>query len=427
VTDAITRNHQKISTGFLNKIEFPLGYDGDRKRKIDSGDLVELLVDNCSPRLTYNLLTLEPEFDGFSIPLDMVEDFSTYLNMYGYNIGRDAAFNGLLTAARQHTYHPVNKYLERIAADISIKPINLDNVATEYLGTDYKLYNQMLKMTLISAVARVKDRGCKFDNCCVLVGKQGTGKSTFWRYLASDAFFSDTWQAKPQDLAMMLQRCWIFEIAELDRISPNSEKAAILKALLSSPIDTFRRPYGRSIGSYPRPSIMVSSCNRTDFLNDPTGSRRYWVINLEGKLINNNKVLKDRDRIWKAALLNYKEGMILDLEDQYKEEINIRNLNFEAEHPFYSRIEEWTNKEHNKYRFTTVQALVNSGCRNDEHVTDKDVKEAADCLRKLGHDKKQCRFGGRKTYYWFHPEWSIEQKKKEPRIIKMPDKGHYEI
>ena len=155
MTDPITRNHQKISTGFLNKIEFPLGYDGDRKRKIDSGDLVELLVDNCSPRLTYNLLTLEPEFDGFSIPLDMVEDFSTYLNMYGYNIRKDSAFDGLLTAARQNTYHPVNKYLERIAADTSIKPINLDNVATEYLGTDYKLYNQMLKMTLISAVARV--------------------------------------------------------------------------------------------------------------------------------------------------------------------------------------------------------------------------------------------------------------------------------
>ena len=282
-------------------------------------------------------------------------------------------------------------------------------------------------MTLIAAVARVKNRGVKFDNCCVLVGKQGTGKSTFWRYLASDDFFADTWQPKYQDLAMTLQRCWIFEIAELDRISPNSEKAASLKALLSSPVDTFRRPYGRSIGAYPRPSIMVSSCNRTDFLNDPTGSRRFWVINLEGKLINNNKVLKDRDRIWKAALLAYKEGMILDLKDEFKKEINIRNLNFEAEHPFFSRIEEWTNKEHNKYRFTTVQALVNSGCRNDEQVRDKDVKEVADCLRKLGHDKKQYRFYGRKTYYWFHPEWTIEQIETKPRITQLPDKGNHEI
>ena len=126
-------------------------------------------------------------------------------------------------------------------------------------------------------------------------------------------------------------------------------------------------------------------------------------------------------------MLAYKEGMILDLDDEYKEEINIRNLNFEAEHPFYSRIEEWTNKEHNKYRFTTVEALVNSGCRNDEHITDKDVREAADCLRKLGHEKKQYRLGGRKPYYWFHPEWSFEQKKKEPRIINLPNKGHCEI
>ena len=413
----------KIHTGFLASIDFPRG----SREKLFEGDLVELLIDNCRSRLSYNLLTLEPEFDRQTIPIDFVENLSTYLSLYGYKIGRDAAHSSLMVAAHQNNYHPVNLYLEKIEYLSSVKPIDIETIATDYLGTESNLYNQMLKMTLIAAVARVKDRGCKFDNCCVLVGKQGTGKSTFWRYLASDTFFSDTWQPKPQDLAMMLQRCWIFEIAELDRISPNSEKAATLKALLSSPIDTFRRPYGRSIGSYPRPSIMVSSCNRTDFLNDPTGSRRYWVINLEGKLINNKEVLNDRDRIWKAALLAYKEGMILDLDDEYKEEINIRNSNFEAEHPFYSRIEEWTNKKNNKYRFTTVQALVNSGCRNDEHVTDKDVKEAADCLRKLGHDKKQYRFGGRKTYYWFHPEWSIEQKKKEPRLIKLKDKGHYEI
>ena len=413
----------KLHTGFLASIDFPRG----SREKLFEGDLVELLIDNCRSRLSYNLLTLEPEFDRQTIPIDFIENLSTYLSLYGYKIGRDAAHSSLMVAAHQNNYHPVNLYLEKIEYLSSVKPIDIETIATDYLGTESNLYNQMLKMTLIAAVARVKNRGIKFDNCCVLVGKQGTGKSTFWRYLASDAFFADTWQPKLQDLAMMLQRCWIFEIAELDRISPNSEKAATLKALLSSPIDTFRRPYGRSIGSYPRPSIMVSSCNRTDFLNDPTGSRRYWVINLEGKLINNKKVLQDRDRIWKAALLAYKEGMILDLEDKYKKEINIRNSNFEAEHPFYSRIEEWTNKEHNKYRFTTVQALVNSGCRNDEHVTDKDVKEAADCLRKLGYEKKQYRFSGRKPYYWFHPEWSIEQKKKEPRIINLPNKEHYGI
>jgi len=422
VTDAITHNQQKISTGFLNKIEFPSGYDGDRKKKIDSGDLVELLIDNCSPRLTYNLLTLEPEFDGFSIPLDMVEDFSTYLNMYGYNIGRDAAFNGLLTAARQHTYHPICRYLERISGDDSIKPINLENVATDFLGTNSKLYNQMLKMTLIAAVARVKDRGCKFDNCCVLVGKQATRKSTFWRYLASDNFFNDTWQNRDQDLFMAIQSTWIFEIAELDRINPSGDKAAKLKALLSSSVDRFRRPYAKSIGIFPRPSILVSSCNRRDFLNDPTGNRRYWVIDLHDQTIDTDKVKKYRDNIWKAASLAYKQGMVLDLPKDYADLSFANNNEYEAEDPFLARIEEWVTKPENKFRFSTEQALVNSGCRSAENVTPQDLKLGADCLRRLGFNKgNQSRYRDpitNKSYkarFWSHDDWTTEQKDKAPR------------
>ena len=422
MTDAITRKHQIISTGFLNKIKFPSGYEGDRKKKIDSGDLVELLVDNCSPRLTYNLLTLEPEFDGFSIPLDMVEDFSTYLNMYGYNIGRDAAFNGLLTAARQNTYHPINSYLEEITADTSIKPINLENIATDFLGTNSKLYNQMLKTTLIAAVARVKDRGCKFDNCAVLVGKQATRKSTFWRYLASDNFFCDTWQAKDQDLFMAIQSTWIFEIAELDRLNPNGDKAAKLKALLSSSVDKFRRPYSKSIGIFPRPSILVSSCNRRDFLNDPTGNRRYWVIDLHDQTIDTDKVKKYRDNIWKAASLAYKQGMVLDLPKDYADLSFANNNEYEAEDPFLARIEEWVTKPENKYRFTTEQALVNSGCRSAENVTPQDLKLGSDCLRRLGFDKgNQSRYRDPitnkpyKARYWSHADWTEDQKNKVPR------------
>ena len=411
-----------INTGFLSRIQLPRGFDGDRKKKIDSGELVELLVAHGSSRLTYNLLTLEPEFDGFSIPLDMVEDFSTYLNMYGYNIGRDAAFNGLLTAARQHTYHPVNQYLERIAGDDSIKPINLENVATDFLGTNSRLYNQMLKMTLIAAVARVKDRGCKFDNCCVLVGKQATRKSSFWRYLASDAWFCDTWQTKDQDLFMAIQSTWIYEIAELDRLNPNGDKAAKLKALLSSSVDKFRRPYAKSIGIFPRPSILVSSCNRRDFLNDPTGNRRYWVLDLQDQTINTDKVQQYRDNIWKAASLAYKQGMVLDLPKDYADLSFANNNEYEAEDPFLARIEEWVSKPTNKYRFTTEQALVNSGCRSSENVTPQDLKLVADCLRRLGFDKgKQSRYKDPETNkpykarYWSHADWTEDQKNKVPR------------
>ena len=280
----------------------------------------------------------------------------------------------------------------------------------------------MLKTTLIAAVARVKDRGCKFDNCAVLVGRQATRKSTFWRYLASDNFFCDTWQAKDQDLFMAIQSTWIFEIAELDRLNPNGDKAAKLKALLSSSVDKFRRPYSKSIGIFPRPSILVSSCNRRDFLNDPTGNRRYWVIDLHDQTIDTDKVKKYRDNIWKAASLAYKQGMVLDLPKDYADLSFANNNEYEAEDPFLARIEEWLTKPENKYRFTTEQALVNSGCRSAENVTPQDLKLGSDCLRRLCFDKgNQSRYRDPitnkpyKARYWSHADWTEDQKNKVPR------------
>ena len=55
------------------------------------------------------------------------------------------------------------------------------------------IYDDMLKKTLIAAVARAYNKegtGHKFDNACVLLGEQGARKSTFWATLGGE-FFSD--------------------------------------------------------------------------------------------------------------------------------------------------------------------------------------------------------------------------------------------
>ena len=409
-----------IWVGLLNG--FPEGYQGTKHQKIKGGSLTEKLIIHYGKRLSFNLLSLEPEIDGQFIDLEYCQLFYMYLSIMGWEIGKEAAFDSLITASRENKYHPVCRYLENIVSDPSIKPINLDTVATDYLGTNSELYNQILKTTLLAAVGRVKDRGVKFDNCCVLVGRQGTGKSTFWRYLASDDWFCDTWQTREQDLFMAIQSCWFYEIAELDRVNPDGQKAAKLKALLSSSVDKFRRPYGKAVGIFPRPSILVSSCNRKDFLNDSTGNRRYWVLDLEDRYINTNKVLRDRDRIWKAAAIQYKSGMILDLPEEYAKQSFSNNNEYEAEDPFLARIEEWVTRSQNKYRFTTEQSLVNSGCRSAENVSSNDLKLASDCLRKLGFDKgKQSRYKdpitnkAHRARFWSHPEWTEQQKNNPPR------------
>jgi predicted P-loop ATPase len=70
----------------------------------------------------------------------------------------------------------------------SITPLSLENLATRYFGTNNPIYDIFLKRTLIAAVARAYEPGCKHDTTLVLQGKQGAGKSSFFNVLGGDWF-----------------------------------------------------------------------------------------------------------------------------------------------------------------------------------------------------------------------------------------------
>jgi predicted P-loop ATPase len=357
--------------------------------------------------LTYNLLRHEIEIDRQPVQGSGVDNFYIPLSENGWSINKAAASDTLLWAAQRNSYHPVLDYLHRIEADPSIVPGDIDTLATAYLGTTDPLSDAMLAATLIGAVARALQPGCKFDTCCTLKGAQGIRKSSFWKALASPDWFCDTWQDKPQDLFMAIQTCWFYEIAELDSLTSKKE-AGVLKALLSSDTDAFRPPYAKSIGRYPRPSVLVGTCNRDDFLNDPTGSRRFWIIDLphdpaKGEALDINRVAKDRDSILKAALAAYRNGRSRWLTKAQQDASNQRNLGFEAEHPFMARLGDWTDKPVNQFPFTTDQALSGSACRSSEQIRGNDLKDAAQCLKALGfiQDATQTRRKGQgRVRYW---------------------------
>ena len=161
----------------------------------------------------------------------------------------------------------------------------IDRLASTYLrpedGDLYNeptIYDKMLKCTLIAAVARVFKPGCKFDNCCVIVGKQGARKSTFWSTLGG-AFFSDALKdISNKDSLMILHRSWIMEFSEMDYLTTRKQ-AGEVKAFLSQATDIFRVPYGKSTEVFKRRGIIVGTSNKTDgLLLDDSGNRRFWVI-----------------------------------------------------------------------------------------------------------------------------------------------------
>ena len=370
-----------------------------REQTLSAGVLSKMLADDYTTQLEYNLMSGEAELNRQPIPTSFIDNFYVYLSERGWRINKNAAIDALLTAAQKNTYHPVVDELKRIEHDDSIQPIELDQVATDYLGTSDPLYDAMLATTVIGLVNRTFHNGCKFDTCLVLTGKEGIRKSTFWKELATEDWFCDTWQSKQQDLFMAINQCLIYELAELDGIT-SAKAQASLKAVFSSATDTYKRPYARGIGKFPRPSILVATSNRCDFLSDPSAShRRFWVIPLK-KEIDTEKVKQDRKRILKAAILAYRNGRKTYLKNELQDESNRRNKDFQSEHPFMEALADWVG-----FRlapFTTTEALIESDLREKDRITDFDLKKASECLQALGYRRDDHQIGPRnnRKRYW---------------------------
>lgn len=383
--------------------DFPNGFHGENSShtRLQVGELTMMLKKSFGSAIRFNRLTHYVECQGRPVQSHELDSLYVSLSEKGWDIEKRKAMDALLTHARRNSYHPVVEYLEQIERDESVKPVDLGRIATDYLGTSDALYDLMMRATLIGAVARVMEPGCKFDTCTVLQGSQGVGKSTFWKELASPEWFSDTPQDKDQDLRLLIQTCWIYEFAELEHVTSKREAGA-LKAMLSSSIDKFRAPYAASLQDYPRPSIIVGTCNCSDFLRDPTGSRRYWVIPLPqntGEKLDIKRLRRDRDMIWKAAVAAYRSGEQPILSPGDEKESLRRNQGFEPEDPWIEMISKWI-QESGATDFTINEALIGSSLRRVDQLNQASAKAAGIALRSLGYDRVQRRQGGRRKWIW---------------------------
>jgi putative DNA primase/helicase len=75
---------------------------------------------------------------------------------------------------------------------------------------------------------------------------------------------------------------------------------------LSSPVDTYREPYGRNTVSVPRQCVFAGSVNKETYLKDETGNRRYLPV--ECTRIDIVGIKADRDQLWAEAYQMYRNG-----------------------------------------------------------------------------------------------------------------------
>lgn len=215
---------------------------------------------------------------------------------------------------RRNTFHPVRDYLKSIVWD-GIERV--DKTLVKWLGaedTDY--VRAVTRKTLVAAVKRVFEPGCKFDTMLTLQGAQGLGKSR-WIKALGGKWFSDTFGSLANNKAMEnIQGVWLMEIGELAGLKLAEVNA--IKLFMASPQDRFRVAYGKRVETFPRQCIFIGTTNDDSPLHDQSGGRRFWIVRVTKKM-REEPTKREVDQLWAEACHWYAQGEEVYLDDTIEE------------------------------------------------------------------------------------------------------------
>lgn len=220
----------------------------------------------------------------------------------------------------KHRYHPVRDYLDGLVWD---EIPRVDQFLMDYLGTteDTEYIRRATRKTLVAAVKRIYEPGCKFDYILTLRGPQGIGKTSILRRLGGSWTQENMPSMEGKEAMEQLRGYWIIELGELNAVRKSEQEA--VKGFLTRQVDSYRVPYGKRLAEFPRQCIFIANTNESSFLSDPTGGRRYWPVAVTGKpkVSGGWHSLSQEvvDQIWAEAIYWYRKGEKVYFDDQQLE------------------------------------------------------------------------------------------------------------
>ncbi len=222
--------------------------------------------------------------------------------------------NAISIVANENGYHPIRQRLDALVWD-GTKRIRF--CLHHFLGATVNDYvEEMFKHFLLGAIRRVFIPGSKYEEMLCLVGGQGAGKSTFFRFLAmEDEWFSDDIKKLDDDkIFTKLQGHWIIEMSEMLATS-NAKSVEEIRSFISRQKETYRTPYEAQPKDRLRQCVFGGTSNTIDFLPlDRAGNRRFLPI-----MIHTNQadihILEDEKsaraymlQVWAEAMDIYRSG-----------------------------------------------------------------------------------------------------------------------
>lgn len=311
VKKAINKCNQDVKIEQLdNTALIYMNICGDRKKDATIDNYIQAILNTPSIRdhILFNEFTGKFEYiDDFGKKSNWTDDHDAWiLNIIekNYNIKDKSTYrDALLLCKDTISYHPIKEKIESIEWDGKSR---IDKFLVNIMGCDDDIYSrEVARMIFYGGISRIYNPGCKFDYMVILVGEQGTCKSTIvdWLNIGCNSN-KEIMTIDGKDGAEILRYGWICEFSELLAMIKN-RMVEPMKAFVTRQVDTYRSAYAINFRDVPRHCIFIGTTNSYNFLIDKTGNRRFLPIEIKisrGELYTRQKEVKHYiEQCWAEA------------------------------------------------------------------------------------------------------------------------------
>ena len=220
----------------------------------------------------------------------------------------DRDVNRFIDSTRIEQFDPVNTWLDKLPkwdGKDYIKEL------AARVPNNQPNWEKYLRYWLIGMVAQWRESDKQLSGNALtplLIGRQGCGKSRFCKILLPEElrdYYNDKINFKNEfDLNIALTSFALINIDEFDKTTGSQQ--IVLKYLLSSSDVKFRPPYGKTIKQFRRYTSFIGTTNQMKPLVDPTGSRRFVCVGVNGNINFEDNIC--HEQLYAQALHLFNKG-----------------------------------------------------------------------------------------------------------------------
>ena len=297
-----------------------------------------------SSRLTYDAFSLDVCLDGAPLPEEEATRLTGKIGSdYHFDTSTNALLEGVRAVAMARRFHPVQDWLGGLRWDGTER---VRDLMLRGFGALPRFDEELVRLIgarfLVSLVARALKPGAKVDTMLVLTGKQGMFKSTSYETLVGRRWFADTrMDLANKDSFINLQGKWLIEFGEMSAVRRSDDNTS--KGWITSRVDRFRAPYAKRAEDHPRGAVACGTANGEDydFLQDPTGYRRYWPLTVSKADLG--WIEDNREQLFAEAVVMHGAGFRWWFDEDTEETARLKKFvaPYVPTHPWTEEVARW--------------------------------------------------------------------------------------